>query len=286
MNRTFVLLTVLAALTVAEAYGQSDSLSRTWNQPVTPFRIIDNIYYVGASGVTAFLIVTPEGHIVTDGGLEETAPQILANIEKLGFKARDVRILLNSHAHYDHAGGLAALKRTTGARMYASEGDAPLLRSGGRGDFRFGDTLRFAPVEVDHVIKDRERIVLGGRELTIQLTPGHTRGCTSWSTTVKSAEKDVAVLFICSTSILDYRFVSSPSYPGIVQDFERTFQRLRSLRCDVLLSAHADFFELHRKRAMTASAGNPFIDPPLCQRFITSQETNFRRAVRRQQRGN
>ena len=156
----------------AIAQGQADATSRQWNQPVTPFRIIDNIYYVGASGVTAFLITTPAGHIVTDGGLAETAPQILANIQKLGFKPSDVRILLNSHAHYDHAGGLAALRKATGARLYASAGDAALLRSGGADDFRFRDTLRFPPVEVDHLVRDGEVIRLGETAVTIQLTPG------------------------------------------------------------------------------------------------------------------
>ena len=276
---------LLAFLIPTIALGQTDSASRQWNRPVAPFRIIDNIYYVGASGVTAFLITTPAGHIVTDGGLAETAPQILANIQKLGFRAGDVRILLNSHAHYDHAGGLAALKKGTGARLYASAGDAGLLRSGGSGDFRFRDTLRFPPVEVDRVIHDGEVIRLGETAVTIQLTPGHTRGCTSWTTTVKSEGKDAAVLFICSTSILDYRFVSNPSYPGIAEDFDRTFKRLRSLKCDVMLSPHADFFELHNKRALLGQRGsNPFVDPALCRRYIDQQERAFRNAVARQGR--
>jgi metallo-beta-lactamase class B len=273
----------LGLIAPATAIAQADSTSRSWNQPVEPFRIIDNIYYVGASGVTSFLITTPAGHIVTDGGLAETAPLILANIKKLGYKPEDVRILLNSHAHYDHAGGLAALKQATGARLYASEGDAALLRAGGRGDFRFRDTLLFPPVQPDHLVKDGEVIRLGGFALTIQLTPGHTRGCTSWTANVKSQQKNAAVLFICSTSILDYRFVRNPSYPGIADDYERTFLRLHSLPCDVMLSAHADFFELQPKRTRLTSQGqNPFIDPALCQRFIKSQENAFRRAVARQ----
>ena len=279
-------LELLPFLIPAIVQGQTDAASQQqWNRPVAPFRIIDNIYYVGASGVTAFLIATPAGHIVTDGGLAETAPQILANIQKLGFKPGDVRILLNSHAHYDHAGGLAALKKATGARLYASAGDAALLRSGGAGDFRFRDTLRFPPVEVDRVIQDGEVIRLGETALTIQLTPGHTRGCTSWTTTVKSEDKGVAVLFICSTSILDYRFVSNPSYPGIAEDFDRTFKRLRSLKCDVMLSPHADFFELHQKRALLDQRGsNPFVDPALCRRYIDQQERALRNALARQAR--
>ena len=275
---------LLAFLIPTMAQGQADSASRQWNRPVAPFRIIDNIYYVGASGVTSFLITSSAGHIVTDGGLAETAPQILANIRKLGFKPGDVRVLLNSHAHYDHAGGLAALKKATGARLYASAGDAGLLRSGGAGDFRFRDTLRFPAVEADHIVQDGEVIRLGETALTTQLTPGHTRGCTSWTTTVKSAGKDAAVLFICSTSILDYRFVKNPSYPGIAEDFDRTFKRLRSLKCDVMLSPHADFFELQQKRALLDRGPNPFVDPALCRRYIDQQERSFRNAVARQGR--
>lgn len=287
VHRKVLVFVVLLASPLAPAatQAQADATSRSWNQPVTPFRIIDNIYYVGASGVTSFLITTPAGHILTDGGLAETAPQILDNIRTLGYDPRDVRVLLNSHAHYDHAGGLAALKTATGALLYASEGDVPLLRSGGKGDFRFGDTLRFRPVEVDRVIEDGQVIRLGGREVTLLVTPGHTRGCTSWTTTAKSENRDAHVLFICSTSILDYRFVTRPSYPGIAADFERTFQRLRSLPCDVFLSAHADFFQLAGKRALLGPGrANPFIDPALCKQFIASQETSYRRALARQRR--
>ena len=269
----------------AALQGQADSASRSWNQPVTPFRLIDNIYYVGASGVTSFLIVTPAGHILTDGGLAETAPLILDNIEKLGFKSADVRILLNSHAHYDHAGGLAALKHATGAQLYAHPGDAELLEAGGRGDFWFGDRFPFAPVSVDRLIRDGEVIRLGGTALTIQHTPGHTRGCTSWTTTVSSGNRTANVVFICSTSILDYRFVTDPSYPDIAGDFERTFHRLESLPCDVLLSAHAGFFDLHGKRVKQQGArANPFVDPALCRRFITAQKKAFQEALARQSR--
>jgi metallo-beta-lactamase class B len=275
-----------ASLSASHLCAQADSVSRSWNQPVEPIRIIDNIYYVGASGVTSFLITGSAGHIVTDGGLAETAPLILANIRKLGFRPEDVRILLNSHAHYDHAGGLAALKQATRARLYASAGDSSLLRASGRGDFRFRDTLQFPPVAVDHVVRDGEKIRLGETALTIQLTPGHTRGCTSWTMSVKSQGKDVPVLFVCSVSILDYRFVNNPSYPGIREDFERSFARLRSLPCSVLLSAHAHFFELPAKRtALRTDAPNPFIDAALCRRFITEQEQSFRSAVLRQRGG-
>src|SRR3954451_18478402 len=145
----FLLLTYPALL-----HAQADPTSRSWNQPVEPYRIVGNVYYVGASDVTSFLVTTPAGHILLDGGFVETAPRIEANIRKLGFKVEDVKILLSGHAHYDHAGGLAELKRATGAKFAASEPDAPLLARGGKGDFRFGDELTFPPVQADRILHD------------------------------------------------------------------------------------------------------------------------------------
>ena len=136
------------------AFGQADETNRARNKPVPPFRIVGNLYYVGAAEVTSFLITTPKGDFLLDGGFAETAPQIEHNISQLGFDLRDVKFLLNSHAHFDHAGGLAELKKLSGAKFVASDPDAPLLKNGGRGDFRFGDTLPFPPVEPDQIIHD------------------------------------------------------------------------------------------------------------------------------------
>src|ERR1051325_1192891 len=133
-------------LFINNLFAQADEKQRGWNKPVDPFRIIGNLYYVGANEICSYLITTPEGHFLLDGGFVETAPQIEHNITELGFKLSDVKFLLNSHAHFDHAGGLADLKKVTGAKFLASENDAPLLRSGGRGDFRFGDNLNFPPI--------------------------------------------------------------------------------------------------------------------------------------------
>jgi metallo-beta-lactamase class B len=144
-------------------FAQADETSRSWNKPVAPFRIAGNLYYVGAIEITSYLITTPEGHFLLDGGFVETAPQIEHNIAELGFKLTDVKFLLNSHAHYDHAGGLAELKKVTGAKLLASEGDAPMLRSGGHGDFRFGDTLTFPAIAPDQIVHDGEAIRLGNQ---------------------------------------------------------------------------------------------------------------------------
>jgi len=177
------------------AFGQADPTSRSWNKPVPPFQIIGNLYYVGATEIGSFLITTRQGHILLDGGFVETAPQIERNIAQLGFKLEDVKILLNSHAHFDHAGGLAELKQKTGAKFIARARAAELLRSGGHGDFRFGDTLPFPPVQVDQIIGDGESIELGGQKLIALLTPGHTKGNTTWTTTISDGSKSYDVLF-------------------------------------------------------------------------------------------
>jgi metallo-beta-lactamase class B len=246
-----------------------------WNRPVEPFRLIGNIHYVGAAGVSAFLIATPQGAFLLDGGLPETAPLILANIERLGVRIADVKYLLNSHAHFDHAGGLAALKKASGAAMVASAGDAPALRTGGRD---------MPAVAVDRVIGDGESLTLGGTTLVANVTPGHTRGCTSWSTTVTEGGRTYRVLFNCSVSIVD-RLVGNRTYPDIVDDYERTFRRFRELEADVFLSSHPYAFEMDAKRARQAAAGaNPFVDPAELRRFMDQAERQFREALKDQRK--
>lgn len=243
---------------------QADATARSWNQPVTPFRIIGNLYYVGASDIASFLIVTPAGDILLDGGFVETAPQIEANIKKLGFRLSDVKILLNSHAHYDHAGGLAELKRVTGAKFYASVGDAPVLQTGGRGDPSFSSAVTFPPVKPDALLRDGSGVMLGGTAVTAHITAGHTKGCTTWTTMVQENGKRYHVVFVCSASVLPgIRLVNNPTYPAIASDYENTFRVLCALPCDVFLGAHGSFFNLTAKREalLRGAKPNPFIDP-------------------------
>jgi metallo-beta-lactamase class B len=243
---------------------------------MAPFRISDDVYYVGASDVTSFLIVTDAGLILTDGGFEQTAPQIEANIKTLGFDIKNVKILLNSHAHFDHAGGLAALKAASGARFLASRGDAPVLESGGAADFaHFGSYSYFPPIKVDGYLADGEEIALGHTVLTAHLTPGHTRGCTSWTMTTHVSGKPVDVLFICSLTVLpSYRLLSEPGYPGMAADFARSFKTLRSLPCQIFIASHGVFFDLKGKRARLDQnpSVNPFIDPKGCKKYIDAAE--------------
>lgn len=258
---------------------QADPVSRSWNQPVEPFRIARNLYYVGARDITSYLITTPKGHIVIDGGFVETAPMIVASIRKLGFRVEDVKILLSSHAHYDHAGGLAELKRITGATFYASAGDIPQLARGGLDDPQFGNRFPFPPVRADRIVRHSQKISLGGTTLTAHITPGHTRGCTTW--TMKAGGHDV--VFLGSPSVpSDYRLVGNPAYPDAVSDYRRQFEILRSLECDIFLASHGSFFDLEKKRALLHGDGkaNPFVDREGYHQFVTSAERRFEDRVR------
>jgi metallo-beta-lactamase class B len=274
-------LGVLFLFAAARAEAQATPEEREWNKPVEPFRIAGDLYYVGAAEISSFLIQTPVGLILIDGGFAETAPQIEANIAKLGFKIGDVKILLNGHAHGDHAGGLAELKKRSGAKLFASAADAPLLEDGGRSDFRFGAEGQFPPVAVDRRLADGEEVALGGVELTAHLTPGHTRGCTTW--TFQMGELPVVVA--CSASVLDYRLAGKESYPGIAADFERSFGVWRSLPASVFLAQHGWDFDLASKRERaTRGMGprNPFVDPAGYKAWIEEKEAAFRKALAEQ----
>jgi metallo-beta-lactamase class B len=255
--------------------GQSPDQRAAWNRPTEPFRIIGNIYYVGAAGVSAFLITSPEGSILLDGGLPETALQIVANIAALGFDVKGVKYLLNSHAHFDHAGGLAELKRASGATMVASSGDAPVLRAGSRD---------MPAVVVDRIVADGEAVRVGNATLTAVITPGHTKGCTTWTMTTTEGGRPQRVLFYCSTSVVD-RLDGNAQYPQIVEDYERSFDRLSRLEADVFLGNHPVFFNPEAKRKRMAGAtANPFIDPTELQRFVAASRSEFLAALEKQRR--
>ena len=271
-----ILCTLLFA---GSALAQSDPISRSWNQPVEPFRIAGNVYYVGATDITSYLITTPKGHILIDGGFVETVPIIVANIRKLGFRVEDVRILLSSHAHYDHAGGLAELKRITGATFYASEGDLPQHARGGLDDPQFGDRFPYPPVEADRIVRDGQNIVLGGATLTAHLTPGHTRGCTTWTT--RSGGLDF--VFVGSPSVPStYKLIGNTRYPDAVADYRKQFAILKSLKPDIFLASHGNFFDLQEKIAALATKPkqNPFIDREGYYKFVTEAEVAFETRVR------
>lgn len=263
----------LCALALSAAASQAPDERAAWNQPVEPFRIIGNVYYVGAAGVSAFLIHTPEGSILLDGGLPETAPRIADSVKALGFDIRGVRYLLNSHEHFDHAGGLGELQKLSGAPVAASGAAADVLRAGAR---------NIAPVRVDKIVRDGDTVTVGGAVMTAHLTPGHTRGCTSWSTSTREGGRDYKVLFHCSTSVVD-TLVNNAAYPEIVSDYQKTFARLASFDADVFLGSHPSFFGMDQKRKkMTAGGPNPFVDAGELRRFNERSRKAFEAELAKQ----
>jgi metallo-beta-lactamase class B len=255
---------------------------REMNRPHPPFRIAGNLYYVGTNEIAVFLFATSEGHILLDGGFAESAPLIRRSIAQLGFEVEDVRVLLNSHAHLDHAGGLADLERRTGATLVASRGDAPLLRAGGEAGFPF------PAVEPDRLIGDGESVSLGGTTLTARVTAGHTPGCTTWTTRLRDGDRTHDVVFVCSVNALDGidLLATDAAYPdGRAEAFRRSFETLEALPCDIFLGAHASFFRMQAKLAERAPGSNPFVDPELYRRHVAAKRRNFEERLARQQAG-
>ena len=258
---------------------------KNWTLPFDPRKIIGNIYYVGSNLISSFLIVTPAGHILIDTGPSQMLPQVEGNIEKLGFKVKDVKLLLNSHAHFDHCGGFAEFKRHTGATIVASNLDGDLMMQGGKGDFYWGDELSYEPVTPDRFVADGDRVEIGGVTLTAHLTPGHTKGCTSWSMRVTENGKDDDVLFLCGLTVSPYKLTNNERYPNIAQDAHASIMKLGRMHVDILLAGHAFWFDLEGKAArQKAGAPNPFVDPDELGRHLTEMENDLEQALKAQER--
>ena len=236
-----------------------------WTRPFAPLKLIGNVYWVGTYDLSTYLIATSEGHILVNTGLAETVPQIKAGVEQLGFDFDDVEILLATHAHWDHVDGLAELERLTGARVMMSESDAVLLEDGGKSDFRFGDdaSTNFEPVRVDRRLADQDTIVLGDVTVTAHHHPGHTKGATSYTLTVRENGRDYRVIIANMGSINPGVTVSGmPNYPEIGDDYARTFAAQKALPVDLFLASHASQFRLHEKyRPGDPYDPNRFVDP-------------------------
>jgi len=268
------------------------SLRAEWMKPVQPFRLLGNVHYVGANGISAFLLTTPAGHVLLDSGPVEMLPRLERNVEALGFHLADVKLLLYSHAHYDHCGGFAELKRRTGARLVASEADGAEMERGGRGDFAYGDDYPYEPVTPDQHIGDGERVELGGLSLTATLTPGHTRGCTTWSAPIEEAGRRYDVVFLCGLTVAPFKLTNNPVYPEVASDARRSIARVRSLPVDVMLAAHGFWFDLTGKasrlararRSGAANAANPFIDAGELGRHLDELERDLDQALAAQER--
>lgn len=260
---------ILAMIFCGSVFAQAQTAlaqdNEEWTRPFPPFKMIGNIYWVGSYDLSTYLITTPQGHILVNTGVGDTAQKIKASVEQLGFKMSDVKILTATHGHYDHVAGIADLKKMTGATVVISEPDKDLLETGGKADFRFGDTpgARFPPVKVDRTFKDGETITLGGTTLTAHLNAGHTKGATSFTTEVRENGKTYRVIIANMGSINPgVKVTGMPTYPGITQDYARTFISQKEMKIDVWLASHAGQFRMHEKYK-PGDPYNPdrFVDP-------------------------
>ena len=271
----------LAFVRPKEAKVQDD-----WTEPFPAFRIAGNLYYVGSKGLANYLITTPQGHILINSDLEANVPLIRASIESLGFKFTDVKILLISHAHYDHNAGSAMIKKLTGAKYMVMDADVPVVESGGKSDFQYGNdpTSLYPPTKVDRVLRDGDEVKLGDAVLTARLTPGHTKGCTTWTMKVKDGEKNRDVVIVGSPNVNPgYKLVGNSLYPRMAEDFERTFQVLKSLPCDYFLGAHGSYFDMETKYSqLKAGKTNAFIDPEGYKNYVADRERAFRTELAKQ----
>lgn len=296
-RRWLVVLLGAAATLLVVAFTQwQAAIKRNRSKPDEPFRIAGNLYYVGHTGVTAFLLTGPAGHVLIDAGYPETAPMIMGSIAKLGLDIKDVKVLLNSHAHSDHVGGLAELQKASGAEVWISEGDADVVAAGGAGDRSLGPFRhlgflglgRFPAARVDHRFKDGDTIRVGPRALTAHVTAGHTPGCTSWAFHVHDGDRELLAVNVCSLTLLGYESLVEPeTYPGIRSDYERSFGTLRSLPADIFLASHGSWFDLGRKRRERTTARDPvqpFIDRDGYLEFINDADQRFRKELANQEK--
>ena len=258
-----------------------------WEQPAEPVKIAGPIHFVGTQGLGSYLITTPEGHILLGTGMPSSGPMIADSIRKLGFKPEDIKVLLTWHAHADHAGAIAYLKQLSGAQLAIMDGDVAAMEDGGKSDFHYGwdwQTMGWPAAKVDRVLRDGDTVRLGDVVLTALNTPGHTRGDTSWVTTVTDGGKAYTVVWPDGLSVNPgYRVARAPSYPGIGDDYRRTAARLELLKPDIWLVSHTDRFGLDAKRARAATEGvAAFVDPEGYRQYIAAQRAAFEEEVARE----
>ena len=273
-------------LRVPAASGQAND---AWTRPFPPFNLIGNIYWVGSYDLSTYLVTTPQGHILINTGVGDTAQQITASVEQLGFKMADVKLLTATHGHWDHVAGMAALKKMTGAALVVSEPDKALLESGGKTDFRFGSVEGswFEPVTVDRTFKDGGTLSLGGTVLTAHMHPGHTKGATSFTTEVHENGKTYRVVIANLGSINPGVTVTGmPAYPGIEKDYARTFASQRAMTIDIFLASHASQFRMHEKyKPGDTYDPDRFVDPKGFMEAVTRLEKVYLEQVVKERAG-
>ncbi len=269
---------LFALLALAPLAAQTGNSPPEWSKPFPAHHVIANIYYVGSADLASFLITTPQGLILINSGFEQTVPIIREGTEKLGFRFGDIKILLASHAHGDHVAGHAMVKELTGARVLVMEGDAEVI-AGGRSGKRCA---------VDQVLHDGEEVKLGGTTLTAHLTPGHTKGDTTWTMKAGEGSRSYNVVIFGSTSVNPgYKLVNNAEYPQISGDYERSFRALKTLPCDVFLAPHGSQYGMEAKFEKLGKGGtNPFIDPEGYRAFIEKSEKDFLAKLEEQKKTN
>ncbi len=255
-----------------------------WNRPFPPHRVIGNIYYVGTSFLASFLVTTPQGDILINTSYAESVPLIRASVETLGFRFQDIKIILLSHSHDDHCAGTALAKRLTGAKLMVMDGDVKEVEDGGASDFQYHDQ-HWAPVKVDRILHDGDQVRLGDAVLTAVKTPGHTKGCTTWTMLAADGGKTYHVVITGSPNVnTGYRLVGNALYPQIAADYAHTFEVLKSLRCDVPLGAHGSYYAMEEKYArLKAGGANPFIDPQGYQAMVAERAQAYRDELKKQE---
>jgi len=289
MRNSILLCAITAAALASPAAAQKQP---EWTAPFPPFKIAGNLYYVGSKGLANYLITTPAGNILINSDLEENVPLIKASIEKLGFKFSDTKILLISHAHWDHDAASATIKALTGAKYMVMDGDVPTVESGGKLDFAYGDspTTLYKPAKVDRVLHDGDEVTLGGTTLVAHLTAGHTRGCTTWTMKVTDRGKTYNAVIVGSPYVNSgpgYKLAGNKVYPQIAEDFARGFATLKSLPIDFFLGAHGAYFDMEAKYArMKQGAPSPFIDPEGYKAFVADREKAFQTELAKQKASN
>lgn len=287
MRRLTAALCALALFaTGAQAQTLEDFLAvvmQKWTAPFEPFQLVGNIYYVGTGGIAVYVIKTSQGLILMDTAMSQSTGMIKDNIAKLGFKVADIKIVLNSHAHLDHTGGFAEIKKETGAQLIAGERDKPLLEGGYYPGDEKNEALAFPPVKVDRTVKEGDKVTLGDTTLTPHATPGHSPGCTSWEMTVKDGDQSREVLFFCSGTVALNKLVGQPTYPGIVDDYRATFAKVKAMKIDVLLGPHPEVYGMQAKRAqMKDGAPNPFVKPDELATYATGLSEEFDKQLAKQ----
>ena len=285
---SFRRLACACTLVVGLASGLPAALTAQadWTRPVAPFRMLGPIYWVGSYDLSAYLITTPEGHLLINTGIADTADQIARGISQLGFRLADVKLLTATHAHYDHAWGLAELKRRTGARLVVNRADRELFESGGKTDYLWAarPEMHFEPVTVDETFTHGGTLSLGGVTLTAHHHPGHSKGATSFTLTVRENGRDYRVIIANMGSINPgARMTGLPTYPDIGRDYALTFERQKALSVDVFLASHASQFRMHDKYTPGAPYDPArFVDPEGFRRSVEQLERTYREQLARE----